>query len=65
MADILPQETQAREYKELLDGGYLSTQEYTDLIEDLKREVEMMDETNAMEMKANCIKALDLLLKII
>jgi len=65
MSDTLPQEQQGREYKELLDGGYLSQQEYTDLIEDLKREVEMMDETNAMEMKANCIKALDLLLKLI
>ena len=60
----LPQETQAREYKELLDGGYLSQGEYVDLIEDLKREVEMIEDTNAMQMKSDCIKALDLLLKL-
>jgi hypothetical protein len=60
----LPQETQAREYKELLDGGYLSQAEYVDLIEDLKREVEMIEDTNAMQMKSDCIKALDLLLKL-
>jgi hypothetical protein len=60
----LPQETQAREYKELLDSGYLSQGEYVDLIEDLKREVEMIEDTNAMQMKSDCIKALDLLLKL-
>jgi polyhydroxyalkanoate synthesis regulator phasin len=60
----LPQETQAKEYKELLDAGHLSQAEYKDLIEDLKREVEMIEDTNAMQMKSDCIKALDLLLKL-
>jgi hypothetical protein len=60
----LPQETQAKEYKELLDAGHLSQVEYKDLIEDLKREVEMIEDTSVMQMKSDCIKALDHLLKL-
>lgn len=62
---MLQQEQQAREYKELLDNGFISRTEYMDLIEDLKREVGMIEAADAMEMKANCLKVLNTLSKII
>ena len=62
---MLKQEQQAREYKELLDTGFISQGEYLDLIEDLKREVDMIQDANMMEMKANCFKVLNALSKLI
>lgn len=62
---MLEQEKQAREYKELLDTGFISQGEYLDLIEDLKREVDMIDDTNLIELKADCFKALNMLSKLI
>ena len=56
---------QLEELKILHENGELADDEFQDLLQDLKRNVEVEEEAEGMILKSNIIKSIDLLLKIV
>lgn len=53
------------EIQELRNSGNLTEEEFVELIEDLKRESEVLEACQDMDMKSNFLKAVNALSKLI
>ena len=57
--------TRVDELTELYNSGSLNSTEYNELLEDLQRESVVLEQCSDMQLKANILKSINLLSKII
>lgn len=53
------------ELSELYNSGSLTKEEYSELLEDLQRESAVLEQCSDMQLKANILKSINLLSKLI
>ena len=58
-------ETYLQELESLHRNGAISDSEYKDLLEDVRRNVELQEATDTIVLKANILKAIDSILTIL